>query len=267
MAKLGPHEIEQCAEILLNAELKREPIAPLIESYPALDLDAAYSIQKLGVSLRLERNRSDLVAGFKMGLTSQAKMNQMGLKEPIFGRLLGSRERRAGEPYFRSHWIHPKAEPEIGLRLGREITRPLSAKEALEHCDAACAALEILDSRYRGFKYFSLPDVVADNASAAEFLWGDWVSISNLEGRLTDRKVEFKMAGAVRETGNTNDVLGDPAEALAWLTRLASQHQLKLPAGTVILTGSITAAHALESEQTTEVWIEGFPALRLETTH
>ncbi|NDB18469.1 MAG: 4-oxalocrotonate decarboxylase, partial [Actinobacteria bacterium] len=107
-----------------------------------------------------------------MGLTSEAKRRQMGLKDAIFGVLTDRMALSETTPYRLNHQIHPKAEPEIALRLSRDFSGEHSADSAWACVDQVAPAIEVLDSRFVGFKYFSLADVIADNASSSQFLIG-----------------------------------------------------------------------------------------------
>jgi 2-oxo-3-hexenedioate decarboxylase len=108
----------------------------------------------------------------KMGLTSEAKRKQMNLDSPVYGVLTDRMQVPAGGVFRLRGFIHPKIEPEIAFRTSRELRGKISREEALDACSSAMAAMEILDSRYVDFKYFSLPDVVADNSSSCMFVLG-----------------------------------------------------------------------------------------------
>jgi 2-oxo-3-hexenedioate decarboxylase len=190
-----------------------------------------------------------------MGLTSKAKMEQMGLHTPIAGVLTDAMEVHGGE-YSLSRGVHPKAEPEIAFKIGRTIRTPLSAEDAVAHCSHVAPALEILDSRFKGFKYFSLNDVVADNCSSHAFAVGTWVPLGQAP-RARTCKIELEVGGVLREQGLASDVLGDPAQSLSELTKILHTWGVELPAGAIVLTGAITAAPKLERGMFLRLCAEG----------
>src|SRR5216684_4001128 len=160
--------IEEQARRLDQALLARREIPPLTTSHGDFDLETAYRIQEQGVALRLERGEK--IVGYKMGLTSAAKRAQMNLPVPIYG-VLTDAMRVEGELRVLDG-VHPKIEPEIAFVTRRELSGSVDHGQAIDALEAVAPALEILDSRFVGFKYFSLPDVVADNCSAWRFALG-----------------------------------------------------------------------------------------------
>src|ERR1700682_1211796 len=161
--------IEEHARRLDQALLARREIPPLTISYGDFDLETAYRIQEQGVALRLERGEK--IVGYKMGLTSAAKRAQMNLGSPIYGVLTGAM--RADGTLRAADGIHPKIEPEIAFITARELRGNISRDEALKACSGVAPAMDVLDSRFVGFKLFSLPDVVADNCSSWRFVLGE----------------------------------------------------------------------------------------------
>lgn len=254
-----PSSIDRCAEILDDALRNRREIERLTAEFPSMTLEDAYAIQTRGIGLRLARGEK--IVGYKMGLTSKAKMEQMGLHTPIAGVLTNAMEVHGGA-YALARGVHPKAEPEIAFKIGRTVRTPLSAEDALAHCSHVAPALEILDSRFKGFKYFSLNDVVADNCSSHAFAVGTWVPLAQAP-RARNSAIELEVGGALREHGRSSDVLGDPAESLSQLTKILHSWGVDLPAGSVVLTGAITAAPKLERGMFLRLRAEGFQDLTL----
>jgi 2-oxo-3-hexenedioate decarboxylase len=137
-----------------------------------------------------------------------------------------------------SRFIHPRIEPEVAFRLAVDVDPDAPGAEVADAVDAVAPALEIIDSRYRDFR-FSLPEVVADNTSAAAFVIGAWVP---LDGDLGNRSVRMSVDGVEVEIGSTAAILGHPLRALGELTRMAARYGFVLRAGDVILAGAATAA-------------------------
>lgn len=194
------------------------------------DLAAAYLIQRELIDRRL--TRGERLVGCKLGFTSQAKMAQMGVSEIIVGRLTDAMQVPDGAALDLGGFIHPRIEPEIAFRLGRDVDPDIA-----ECVDAVAPALEIIDSRYRDFR-FSLPDVIADNTSAAAFVVGDWQPVPDV----ADLGVRLVVDGTAVETGSTTAILGHPMRALEELVELAATYDIPLRAGDVILAGAATAA-------------------------
>ena len=189
------------------------------------DVAGAYRIQQALIGLRL--SRGEVLVGAKLGFTSKAKMTQMGVGDVIAGQLTDAMRFRDGDDVPLSRFIHPRIEPEIAFRLGPGLAP-----------DAVAPALEIIDSRYVDFR-FSLPDVIADNTSAAAFAVGAW---QPLDADLGNRGVVFEAGGAVADTGSTAAILGHPLRALTALDRLARRHAIPVRPGDVVLAGAATAA-------------------------
>ena len=122
------------------------------------------------MSKRVER--TGRVCGLKVGFTSKAKMIQMGVDQVIFGRLTSDMQIQNSGRMSVAQAIHPRIEPEIAFRLAQDVDYVLSPESALSTVDAIAPAMEIIDSRYKDFK-FTLQDVIADNSSSSHFVLGD----------------------------------------------------------------------------------------------
>lgn len=213
-------------------------ISQLTLEEPELSLAQAYTIQERSLARRYARG--ERLVGMKMGLTSRAKMDQMGVRDPIFGHLTDAMQLpNAGTLRF-EHCIHPRVEPEIAFILGRELRGTPTPAEALRAIDGVCAALEVIDSRYENFK-FSLADVIADNASSSGFVLGevvvapDAVSLENLG-------MVMRINGEARQIGSSAAILGHPLRALIMLAELLDRRGEHLKPGQIVLAGAATAA-------------------------
>ncbi|MFD9550621.1 2-keto-4-pentenoate hydratase [Nocardia salmonicida] len=205
----------------------------LADSHP-IDIDDAYRIQNSVISRRLGRGES--LVGVKLGFTSRAKMAQMGVSEIIVGCLTDSMRVEDGGVVNLSNLIHPKIEPEVAYRLARDFD-PHDPIAEIESCvDAVAPAMEIIDSRYRDFR-FTYTDVVADNTSAAAFVIGPWQPMRDIDNCAV--RLE---AGGTTVTGSTSAILGNPVRALHALVEMARRRSIPLRAGQVILAGAATAA-------------------------
>jgi 2-keto-4-pentenoate hydratase len=166
MLKGHTMRIDELARHLDDARRQGREVERLTLQAPDLTLAQAYQVMDAGIALRT--GRGERVVGLKMGLTSEAKRKQMDLDSPIYGVLT---DRMVVEGTFRlAGSLHPKIEPEIAFRFDQGLRGRPDRGEVLALCSGVGPALEILDSRYRDFKYFSLPDVVADNASSSHLV-------------------------------------------------------------------------------------------------
>jgi len=256
---LNEREVTDLASHLdqaLQQGLERERLTAQV---PDLSLEDAYRIQAAGIKLRLARG--ERIVGWKMGLTSKAKRDQMGLHLPIFGVLTDTMLIPNGRMSL-SGAIHPKVEPEVAFRLARPLSGgDVTEAHVLDACDAVCAALEILDSRYVGFKYFSLPDVVADNASSSKLVIGPWIPVER--GRnYADLLMAMSVNGAVREEARSSAISGNPLTSVVQLVQLLANFGQSLPAGATVLAGAATTAVPLERGMEVSLKVTSLPPVK-----
>lgn len=239
MAQLTRANVTKLARRVDRAARKANAIAQLSQDGPAFDLAAAYRIQAASIAERLKRGEHR--SGVKMGFTSRAKAAQMGVFDLIYGRLTSGMFVADGGTLSLADYVHPRVEPEIAYLLKSPFAWPVSPAEAMSHVAAVAPALEIIDSRYRDFK-FSLEDVVADNCSSSGYVLGPWCApdtdVSNL-----GMVLEFD--GRPVQIGSSAAILGHPARALADAARFAAETGDTLEAGYVVMAGGATAAEAL----------------------
>lgn len=230
----------EIAKYLLDAELNRRDIKKItLDKVPGLTVEEAYLIQEELVKLKLEQGYS--IIGPKMGLTSRAKMVQMNVEEPIYGYIFNNMVIQDGAEISLSDYIHPKVEAEIAFILGKDLEGPgITGAQVLAATDYVCGALEIIDSRYENFN-FTLPDVIADNASSSRVVLGNRIRKPE-ELDLDLVGTVLKINGVIKDLGAGAAVLGHPANSVAMLANMLHRKGEKLKAGQVILTGGITGA-------------------------
>jgi 2-oxo-3-hexenedioate decarboxylase len=225
---------ETLAARLTEARTSRTAIPQLSDDEPGLDLDTGYAVQRL-----LREGRGGLV-GWKLGVTSRAKQEQVGVDAPIYGFLAADHVLDAGEPLDTTQHINPRCEPEVVFVMGRDLTGAhVTATEVLAATAGVAAGIEVLDSRYTDYR-FTMPDVVADNASAGRYVLGAPVPVDGIDLRLVGVVLEHN--GDVVATASGAASLGHPAAAVAWLVRSLATTGEGLRAGDVILSGGLTAA-------------------------
>lgn len=242
--KLTQKTIEQLAEHLENAELQAHDVVKITDEHPEMDWDDAYAIQN--EILRRKLARGNRVVGLKAGLTSHAKMKQMGVETPCFGFLVDYFSVPDGGEIKIKELIHPKVEPEIAFVLKRALKGPgCHIGAVLAATDFVMPGIEIIDSRYRDFK-FDLKSVIADNCSSSRFvLGGQAVPVGQLDLRTLG--VVMEKNGEAVAIGAGAAVLGHPAAAIAMLANHLGARGEEIPAGTMILSGGVTEAVAVNA--------------------
>jgi 2-oxo-3-hexenedioate decarboxylase len=241
--------------------LEARELDRITSTEPSLSLEEAYGIQEEGI--RLREGRGEKVIGYKMGLTSKAKREQMGLNTSIYGVLTDRMQVTDGKFQMKGK-IHPKIEPEIAFFIAHDL--PLNAQgtvtpeQVLEACSGISVALEILDSRFIGFKYFSLPDVVADNSSSAYFVLGEPVrdfrawDLSRLEMTMSVNDVPAQKA-------LSGEISGNPIHSVIQLCELLGSRGQTLKAGSIVLAGAATIAVQLEAGQKISLQVDQLPGM------
>jgi 2-keto-4-pentenoate hydratase len=227
------------ASRLAKAKADRTAIEPFSAEITGFDLATAYAVQ------RLLRREAGALAGWKLGLTSRAKQEQVGVREPVRGFLAAAAGLDLGQPLQVSDHIQPRAEPEIVFVMGSALAGPaVSSADVLAATAAVAVGIEILDSRYVDYK-FTVADVVADNTSAGRYAIGPAVPVAGLDLRLVGVLLEHN--GEVVATASGAAALGHPASAVAWLVRSLAAEDEGLRAGDIVLSGGLTAAVTLKA--------------------
>lgn len=231
--------VAQAATVLLEAEAKRVDRGPITAEWAGLDLDTAYEVQDEIVCRKVESGEH--IVGVKLGLTSRAKQQRMGIDSPSTAWLTDGMALPAGAPVISQQLIHPRVEPEIVFVLGEPLSGPgMTAARAMEAVSHVYGGLEVIDSRYIDFK-FTLPDVVADNASSARFVVGG-VARRPDELDLALEACLLTVDGEVVDSATGAAVQGHPGEALALAANSLAKRRQVLEPGWVVLTGGMTDA-------------------------
>ncbi len=253
--------VNALARRLDDARLSGREVERLTLEFPDLTLEQAYRILDAGIALR--REHGERVVGLKMGLTSEAKRQQMGLGAPIYGVL--TEEMRVGGVFRMAGTLHPKIEPEIAFHFAEGLQGCPGRAEVVAACSGVGAALEILDSRYRDFKYFSLPDVVADNASSSHFVLADvWADVDGLH--LGQLELAMAVDGVVRQKAKGSAISGDPWLSVVQLCALLDARGRALPPDSIVLAGAATVAEPLRAGQTVSLQVGSLPPVSVAIT-
>ncbi|MCW5631459.1 MAG: fumarylacetoacetate hydrolase family protein [Rhodoferax sp.] len=228
--------IEQAAQALAKARNDRRPIAPVSVSHGIAGLDAAYAVAELNTRARLESGRR--IVGLKVGLTSRAVQQQLGVDQPDFGVLFDDMEFLNGQDVPTARLLQPKVEAEIAFVVGRDVTGSApSYSEFLACLRYALPAIEIVDSAIADWK-ISLVDTVADNASSGLYVLGDQpVPLGAIS--LGAIGMHMDKNGQTVSTGSGAACLGHPLRAAFWLARTMAARGQGLRQGQVILSGAL----------------------------
>ena len=251
---LNQATIEKLAEHLENAELQAYEVTKITDDYPNMTFTDATDVQ--WEIRRRKMSRGHKIVGMKMGLTSWAKMKQMGVEMPCYGFLADYFSLPDGAQVPFDKLIHPKVEAEIAFVTNKELSgRNLTVADVLAATELVVPAVEIIDSRYKDFK-FDLTSVQADNSSSTRFVVGshaakpedfDWSTIG----------VVMQKNGEIIELGAGAAVLDHPAASVAMLATMLAERDEVIPAGTFIMTGGITAAVLVEKGDSIVVRYQG----------
>lgn len=226
---------QQRAEALYAARMTRVPIEPLTDADPGMTADDAYAVQSHFASMLL--GDGDSISGYKLGLTSKAMQQMMGISDPDFGPVLHSMVHDGD--LDASSFIQPKVEAEIALVLDRPLRGPVTTLEAARAVGGAVAAIEVVDSRIADWR-IKLADTISDLASIGGVVMSSRIVPLDFDLRLVG--MTFSLNGSVVATGAGAAALGNPIAALAWLANTLARHDVTLEEGMFVMTGSLHAA-------------------------
>ena len=257
---LSKDTIFALAEHLENCQLQVRDTHKITDDYPDMDWDDAYAIQDAILQRKLSRGRS--VVGLKAGLTSFAKMKQMGVDSPVFGFMTDDYAVPHGGEVRTAELIHPKVEPEIAFVLKKPLKGPGCHMAAvLEATDFILPGIEVIDSRYQDFK-FDLKSVIADNTSASRFVvGGSPTRLSGLDLRTVG--IVLEKNGEPISFGAAAAVLGHPATAIAMLANHLGARGQEIPAGALILSGGISEAVTVQAGDHITLRVQGMGSTSL----
>jgi len=211
-------------------------VTPLIQQDPALTVDDAYAISLDFLSRRLADGEK--VVGKKIGVTSKAVQDMLGVHQPDFGFLTDWMHVEGDIDIAARALIAPRAEAEIAFILKDSLNGPgVTAADVLAATAAIAPCFEIVDSRIRDWK-ISIVDTVADNASCGVYILGE-ERLDPRQFNLPGLHVAVSKNGAPLSEGYGSAVQGDPAQAVAWLANTLGAYGVTLNAGDVILSGSL----------------------------
>src|SRR3984957_18483638 len=230
---------DELAADLAQAERSREPIAPLTSAHPDIDVVDAYEIQLINIRQRVAEGAR--ILGHKVGLSSLAMQQMMGVDEPDYGHLLDEMQVFEDVPVTAGRYLYPRVEVEVGFILAADLPgADCTEDDVLAATEALVPSIELIDTRITDWK-IALCDTIADNASSAGFVLGKArVLPSDIDVKAIDAVLTRN--GEVIAEGRSDAVLGNPVTAVAWLARKVESFGVRLRKGDVVLPGSCTKA-------------------------
>lgn len=252
--------LKNAAEWLYTARISQKPIQQLSKSGLILSRDEAYQLQEIGISQRLLNQEK--IVGLKMGLTSEGKRKQMNLDSPLYGELTDKMQIMNGSNFDISTLIHPKIEPEIAFWISKKLSGTVTHSQVLESCEGISSCMEILDSRYDQFKYFSMEDVIADNSSSSHFVVGPWQK-DLTSFNLKNLQMQMWIDEVIVQQGLSQEISGDPVNSVIELCSLLALRNRSLEAGMIVLAGAATAAVELKPGQKIRLTVDSLPPVSI----
>jgi 2-keto-4-pentenoate hydratase len=251
---LSEAQRDEVAELLRVAEETRQAVPPVVQTHPDIDVVDAYEIQLRNIRRRLAAGRT--VLGHKVGLSSLAMQQMMGVDEPDYGHLLDDMLLHEDLPIEAGRYLIPRVEVEVGFVLGADLPgEGCTVDDVMRSTEYVVPAIELIDSRIAEWK-IGLFDTIADNASSAGLLLGkerrkpDELDLTTIDATLSRN-------GEQVATGRSDAVLGNPAIAVAWLAQKVASFGVRLEAGHVVLPGSCTRAYDVKAGDSVVATFEG----------
>lgn len=231
-------KIEELGDELYDALRARRTLSPLTERWPEITIADAYHVSLRMVKRRVEED-GETIIGKKIGVTSRAVQEMLGVFQPDFGYLTDKMLYPNGGPMpISSKLIQPRAEGEIAFKLKKSLSGPgVTNEDVIDATDHVMACFEVVDSRIRDWKV-KIQDTVADNASCGLFVLGDeHVDPKGLD--FPNLRMRVRKNGQPLSEGFGSAALDSPVNCVRWLANTLSEFGIVLDAGDVVLSGSL----------------------------
>lgn len=253
-------DIEAAARELVEARGHGRPCPPLRgRLLPGTDLDAAYQVQQHQVRQWLDAGHRRV--GAKIGLTSRAVQEHLGVHQPDFGVLLDSMAVPDGDEIALDRLLQPRVEAEIAFVLGADLPdERVTTVDIIRAVDHLLPSIEVVDSRVADWD-ISIVDTVADNASSGLFVLGtEPRRLADVDLRLCGMVLEH--AGEPVSVGAGAACLGNPLHAVAWLAQTMARSGDPLRAGDIVLSGALGPMVPVTPGAAYEARISGLGSVR-----
>lgn len=245
--------IENAADILYAAYKNKAQVKAVRELIGAKSIKAAYQVQQINVEREL--NEGEEVIGKKIGLTSFAVQEQLGVDQPDYGVLYASTKLENGGTVSFEDLIQPKAEAEIAFVVGKDLEGEMTLKNLVDAIDYAVASIEIVGSRVENWD-ITIADTIADNASASHFVLGDKkVELKDLD--LVNCKMKMTKNDDLASEGIGKACMGNPLNAALWLAKVMAENGTPIKKGEILLSGALGPMVIIEQGDTFNAEIEG----------
>ena len=222
---------------LVTAKEKSEPVESLETAFGGLTIEEAYAVQDMIIADRLKKD--ERIIGWKVGATSQAIMNQLGINEPVYGCMTSSSVHNSYAPVKASGFCRLAVEGEIAFVMGKKLRGPgITPADVLTATAGIMGAVELVDSRIKGWKP-TIAEAVADNSMHAGLIMGA-AMIPAAELDLQTEGVVMKTNGRLLASACGIEALGNPLNVVTWLANKLAEFDHEIREGQIVLTGSLT---------------------------
>ena len=250
--------VERYGEELYEALRSRQVVPPLKGRVPGLDIDLAYQISHAMLQRRLADG--ERIIGRKIGVTSRAVQDMLGVHQPDFGTLTDAMAFTTHMP-IGERLIQPRAEGEIAFVLSRDLAGPgITPEQVLAATATVHACFEVVDSRIAKWK-IGIEDTVADNASSGLFAMGPGVEPQDVD--FEGCRMQVTKNGKPLSEGFGRAALGSPLNCVAWLANAFGERGIALRAGDVVLSGSLVPLEPVVPGDRMHVIVDGIGELDL----
>ncbi|WP_343225380.1 fumarylacetoacetate hydrolase family protein [Paraburkholderia sp. C35] len=257
------NSIKQAAVALREAREQRKTIPRISETFGIKGIDASYAVAEINTQAAIEAGKG--IVGKKIGLTSKAVQQQLGVDQPDFGILFDDMEFLTGSDVPTSRLIQPKAEAEIAFVFARDLDDDvISWGRFLRGIEYVIPAIEIVDSVIHDWK-ITLVDTIADNASCGLYVLGDTPRcISDVD--LVSCAMNMRVDGELSSEGSGAACLGNPLYAAWWLAKTLAARNQPVRAGDVVLSGALGPMVPVSAGASIDVEIAGLGAVSCRMT-
>jgi|TARA_B110000259_G_C14008873_1_gene398875 2-oxopent-4-enoate/cis-2-oxohex-4-enoate hydratase len=251
---MNKEQIIYCGDELYKAMVSRTAVRPLTERYPDITIDDAYHISLQMLQRRLASGEK--VIGKKIGVTSKAVQNMLGVFQPDFG-YLTDKMVFSDEIPISKMLMQPKAEGEIAFILKKDLSGPgITNADVLAATESVMPCFEIVDSRIDNWE-IKIQDTVADNASCGLFVVNEKAAVDPRSIDLSTCGMVVEKNGSTLSLGAGAAALGSPVNCVAWLANTLGKFGIPLKAGEIILSGSLVPLEPIVAGDVMNVRIGG----------
>lgn len=258
-------KIAELGDELYAALRSRTTLAPLTERWPEITIEDAYHVSLRMVKRRIEDD-GETIIGKKIGVTSRAVQEMLGVFQPDFGYLTDRMVYPNGGPMpISQQLIQPRAEGEIAFKLKKDLNGPgVTNDDVVDATDYVMACFEVVDSRVHDWKV-KIQDTVADNASCGLFVLGEeHTAASDLD--FPNLQMRVYKNGAPLSEGKGSAALDSPLNCVSWLANTLSAFGITLNAGDVVLSGSLVPLEPVVAGDEMHLEVEGVGAASVRFT-